>query len=150
MAHTSGVEDRLLGSIVLDADDLAPVREWLISHMSARVRPPGEASGYANYNAVLAGYIVARVSGQPYDQYIQEHILGPLGMAHTTVRWPLPPDLRERESVGYMYAEDAFQVFPKLFGQWATVPEGGMVASATDMARFMIAHLQGGSYSDAN
>ena len=66
MAHTSGFEDRLIGSLVSDASDVIPARQWLISHMSARVRPPGEAAGYSNYNAMLAGYIVARVSGEPY------------------------------------------------------------------------------------
>src|SRR5512139_1322008 len=150
MAHTSGVEDRLLGSIVLDADDLAPVREWLISHMSARVRPPGEASGYANYNAILAGYIVAQVSGQPYDQYIQEHILDPLGMVHSTARLALPPDLRPLASVGYTYAGGIFKPFPYFTGSPAGLPSGMHQASVTDMARFMIAHLQGGRYSDAD
>jgi len=74
LTHTSGFEQRLLGSLVTDPNDLMPVREGIISYMPARVRPPGEAAGYSNYNAMLAGYIVARVSGQPYDQYLQEHI----------------------------------------------------------------------------
>lgn len=150
MAHTSGFEDRLLGSVVSDANDLAPERDWLISHMSARVRPPGDCAGYANYNALLAGYFVARVSGKPYDQYIQEHILDPLGMTHSTVRSPLPSDLRARESVGYTYADGVFRAFPDYIGQPAGWPSGGHRASVADMARFMIAHLQGGRYSDAS
>lgn len=150
MTHTSGFEDRLLGSVVSDANDLAPVREWLISHMSARVHPPGEAVGYANYNAVLAGYIVARVSGQPYDQYIQEHIFDPLGMVHATAQSPIPPDLRPLASVGYTYADGAFQPFPDYTGQPAGLPSGAVQASVTDMARFMIAHLEDGRYSDEN
>jgi CubicO group peptidase (beta-lactamase class C family) len=80
MTHTSGFEDRWLESLVSDASELIPARQWLISNTPGRVRPPGEAAGYSNYNAMLAGYIVARVSGQPYDQYIQEHIFDPLGM----------------------------------------------------------------------
>ena len=149
MTHTSGFEDRLFGSGVWDANELVPVREWLLSHMSARVHPPGYA-GYANYNAVLAGYIVARVSGQPYEQYIQDHILDPLGMAHSTVQSPLPPTLRSLVSVGYTYADGVFRPFPEYFAQPAGLPSGYHLASVTDMARFMIAHLQGGRYSDAN
>src|SRR5829696_5980646 len=94
MTHTSGFEDRLRGSVVSDTDDLEPTREWLISNMPARVRPPGDIAGYSNYNAMLAGYIVARVSGEPYDQYIQEHILNPLGMVHTTAKPSMPPNIR--------------------------------------------------------
>ena len=150
MTHTSGFEDRLLGSLVSDASDVIPEREWLVSHMSARVRPPGEAPGYSNYNAMLAGYIVARVSGQPYDQYIQEHIFDPLGMLHSTARSQIPPDLRPYASVGYTYADGAFQVFPNYTAQPAGLPSGFHRASVTDMARFMIAHLQDGRYSDEN
>ncbi|MGE5264719.1 MAG: serine hydrolase domain-containing protein, partial [Acidobacteriota bacterium] len=150
MSHTSGFEDRLLGSLVTDPKDLMPVREGLISLMPARVRPPGEAAGYANYNAMLAGNIVARVSGQPYDQYIQEHILNPLGMVHSTARSPIGPDLRSHASVGYTYQQGVFQAIPDYTAQPAGLPSGAVQASVTDMARFMITHLQGGRYSDGS
>ena len=52
--------------------------------MPARIRPPGEISAYSNYGAALAGHIVAQVSGEPYDGYVQRHLLDPLGMAHST------------------------------------------------------------------
>ncbi len=150
MTHTAGFEDRYFEVAALDADDQLPTREWLISHMPARVRPPGDAAAYSNYGTSLAGYIVARVSGEPYDQYIQEHILNPLGMVHSTAQSPMPPEMREHVSVGYKYEDGAFQVFPDYLGQPALVPAAEMHASATDIARFMIAHLQDGRYSDAN
>ena len=149
MTHTSGFEDRWFGSAVTDAKDVVPVRDWLVSNMWARVRPPGYAS-YSNFNAMLAGYIVSRVSGQPYDQYIQDHILNPLGMVHSTLRAPIPSELRPLASVGYTYGDGAFQRFPEYIPQPAGMPSGMLRASVTDMARFMIAHLQGGRYSDAN
>lgn len=149
MTHTSGFENRLLESAVSDAKDLLPAREWLISHMHARVRPPGESAGYSNYNAMLAGYVVAQVSGQPYEQYIQEHILDPLGMARATAQSPIPPALRADVSVGYRYEDGAFQAFPGYLAQPAGLPSGFHHASATDMARFMIMHLQDGFYGDA-
>lgn len=150
LTHTSGFENRLLESIVADARELVPAREWLVSHMSARVRPPGEYAGYANYNAMLAGYIVARVSGQPYEQYIQDHILNPLGMAHSTVQSPTPPKLRPHSSLGYEYEDGVFQPHPEFIAQPAVLPSGMHQASVMDMARFMIAHLQDGRYHDAN
>lgn len=150
MTHTSGFEDRWLESAVSDASELISARQWLVSNTPGRVRPPGEAAGYSNYNAMLAGYIVARVSGQPYDQYIQEHIFDPLGMAHSTVQSSIPPDLRPLASVGYTYKDGAFQPFPEYIAQPAGLPSGMHQASVADMARFMIAHLQGGRYSDAN
>jgi len=150
LTHTSGFENGHFEILASDADDLVPAREWLVSHMPARVRPPGDCAGYSNYNTMLAGYIVARVSGQPYDQYIQENILNPLGMVHTTARSPIQPDLRAQASVGYTYEDGVFQATPDYMAQPAMVPAGGIQASVTDVARFMIAHLQDGRYSDAN
>jgi hypothetical protein len=129
-----------------------PPREWLISHMPAQVRPPGEVAAYSSYGTALAGYIVARVSGEPYDRYVQEHILNPLGMAHTTARSPTPQDVRAQASEGYTYEDGAFKAFPDYsdMGQPAMAPAGGMQSSATDMARFMIAQLRDGRPGDAN
>ncbi len=150
MTHTSGFEDRWLESLTSDASELISAREWLVSNSPGRVRPPGEAAGYSNYNAMLAGYIVARVSGQPYDHYIQDHILNPLGMMHATAQSPIPPDLSPLASVGYTYVDGTFQPFPDYVAQPVLLPSGALQASVTDMGRFMIAHLQGGRYSDAS
>src|SRR5215203_2164545 len=159
MTHTAGFEDLYYERLAKDPDDLLPTREWLISHMPARVRPPGEVAAYSSYGTALAGYIVARVSGEPYDQYIQEHILSPLGMAHTTAQPSMPPNIRAHTSVGYTYEDGAFKEFPDTsgmelayadMGQPALVPAGDMQSSATDMARFMIAQLRDGRHGDAN
>jgi CubicO group peptidase (beta-lactamase class C family) len=150
MTHTSGFEEKWVGSVVSDPNDVVPAGEWLASHMAARLRPPGDAAAYSNYNAMLAGYIVARVSGQPYDQYIQERILDPLGMEHSTAQDPMPADLRPYASVGYEYVNGAFQRYPDYTAQPALLSSGALRASVTDMARFMIAHLQGGFYGDAS
>ena len=148
MTHTSGFEEKWVGSLVSDANNVKPAGEWLASHLAARVRPPGDSAAYSNYNAMLAGYIVARASGQPYDQYIQEHILDPLGMVHSTARLSMPSDLRASASKGYTFIDGAFQVPTAYTIQPALAPSGVIQASITDMARFMIAHLQDGRYSD--
>jgi hypothetical protein len=131
-----------------------PVGEWLASHIPARVRLPGEVAAYSNYGTNLAGYIVTRVSGQPYEQYIKEHIFDPLGMVHSTVQWPIPPDLHAHASLGYWNIDGVLQAVPEIpddyLGQQAMAPAGGHLSSVTDMARFMIAHLENGRYSDAD
>ena len=150
LTHTAGFEDLHLDMVKLKSDELLLPREWLISHMPGRVRPPGECAAYSNYGAALAGYIVARVSGQTYSQYVQEHILNPLDMKSSTAQWSTPLDLRARESIGYMYDDGAFLVFPNLISQVDLFPAGIIRASVNDMARFMIAHLQDGRYSDTS
>ena len=154
MTHTAGFEDRSFENFTWDADGLMPAGEWLASHIPARVRPPGEVAAYSNYGAELAGDIVTRASGQPYEQYIQEHIFDPLGMMHSTIQQPLPPDLRAHASLGYWDVDGIPQAVPTIpddyLGQIAMAPAGGHVSSVTDMARFMIAHLQGGFYGNAS
>jgi CubicO group peptidase (beta-lactamase class C family) len=150
MTHTAGFEDLYLDFVSLEErEDALPPGAFLASHIPGRVRPPGEAAAYSNYGAALAGYIVERVSGLSYDQYVQEHILDPLGMAHSSAIATLHPDVMAQVSVGYQYKDGAFEIYPKFYGPSDLAPMGFMAASATDMARFMIAHLQGGFYGDA-
>ncbi len=147
MAHTAGFEDRVTGYQALTPENMTPLGEWLASHIPARVRAPGGISSYSNYGAALAGYIVERVSGLSYEDYLAKNILEPLGMEHTTVRQPLPEDWAADMSKGYVsaggqFTETGFE-YPVPF------PTGGATSTAADMARFMSAHLQGGLYRDA-
>lgn len=144
LTHTPGFEDRFFENLSLDAADVLPEREWLMTHMPARVRPPGDVAAYSNYGTQLAGYIVARAAGQSYMAYIQEHILDPLGMERSTAYSPLPPELRGYLAAGYQTVDGAFQRGPELIGTPAMAPAGAHAASAADMARFMIAHLPAG------
>ena len=151
LSHTDGFEERWFEVLAPEGEERAPWREWMMSHMPARVRPPGETAAYSNYGTALAAYVVARVSEQSFGPYVQEHILNPLGMGHTSAQWPLSPDLNALRTTGYAYEDGAFQVFPYYKGsQWVLLPVGGIQASAADMARFMIAHLPGGSIGNAN
>ena len=152
LTHTPGFEESWFETFTLDPEDRLPVGEWLSTHIPARVRPPGDSAAYSNYGAELAGYIVERVSGLPYGQYVQEHILDPLGMAHSSASGRMPANSDAQASVGYFYADDAIQTVPEgadSAGQLAMLPAGGHVSSVTDMARFLIAHLQDGRHSDA-
>ena len=150
MAHTAGFEDQHVDMVARMDEDLALEGEWLVSHIPARVRPPGEVPAYSNYGAALVGYIVAQVSGENYSQYVQNHILDPLAMEGSTAYRPTPPNLIARESVGYMDENGVIKVFPYITGQVDLYPTGVIRATVTDMARFMIAHLQDGFYGDAH
>jgi CubicO group peptidase (beta-lactamase class C family) len=155
MTHTTGFEDGGVGYLFANSEeDLIPLKEWLIRYMPARVRPPtrdfstGTNASYSNYATALAGYIVECVSGQPFDNYIDRHIFGPLGMKRTTFREPLPPELAKRMSVGYEFENGGFVGKP--FELIHSVgPAGSVSATATDMAKFMIAFLQGGGTEGA-
>jgi len=147
LSHTPGFEERGTGMAAREAKDLMPLGKWLAAYMPARVRPPGEMTSYSNYGTSLAGYIVEVVSGVPFEQYIEDNIFKPLGMAGSTFRQPLPEALGANMSTGYSYKTGAFkeEKFELLNGMG---PAGGLSACATDMARFAIAHLQNGAYGE--
>ncbi len=144
MSHTAGFEDTAFGFASINSEDMVPLDAWLVDNLPARAWPPGQVAAYSNYGAALAGYIVERVSGVPYEDYVEQNILIPLGMVNSTPRQPLPATLESNMSRGYKYLNESFQ--PQDFAYLKPFPAGGISASATDMARFMIAHLQQGRY----
>jgi CubicO group peptidase (beta-lactamase class C family) len=142
MTHTAGFEDSLKDMVTAKAS--APVvGDFLKQQVPDRVFPPGQITGYSNYGAALAGYIVERVSGQPFNEYVEQHILLPLDMHHMTFRQPLPAALAPMMSRGYLAGSDE----PEPYEMFGPSPAGGSAATAADMAKFMIAHLQNGEYA---
>ncbi|GJG89190.1 FmtA-like protein [Gemmatimonadetes bacterium T265] len=145
MTHTAGFEEDGRDLIGDDSTKRVPLGRFLATHMPARVRPPGLHSSYSNYATALAGYVVQRVSGQSWEDYVEQHVLAPLGMTHTSVRQPLPARLLPDMSQGYQWTGAAFapKPFEYVLGE---APAGSVSSSAEDMAKFMIAHLNDGAY----
>lgn len=143
MTHTPGFEEIIRDLFVDKANRLYPLDLYLKQHIPGRIFPPGKVIAYSNYGAALAGYIVQRVSGQPFDQYVAEHIFKPLGMDHSTFAQPLPKRLVPLMADGYTTASSDK---PVPFELVEAAPAGAATATITDMAKFMIAYLNGGSY----
>ena len=148
LTHTPGFEEDPRDLFTEDPAHITPMGQWLPAHIPGRVRPPGTFSSYSNWATGAAGYIVERVGGEKsWDDYIEKHIIEPLGMTHTTGRQPLPAQFADDMSVGYAYKNGEFvpQKFEIVTG---AAPAGSIGASATDMATFMIAHLNKGAFGD--
>jgi CubicO group peptidase (beta-lactamase class C family) len=144
MTHTTGFEETAKNLFVGSAEELRPTGEYLRVHMPERIFPPGATPAYSNYATTMAAYIVERVSGQNFNDYVEEHIFKPLNMTHATFRQPLPPSLLPDMSAGYVLGSGE----PKHFEYVQVAPAGSLSASAVDMTHFMIAHLQNGKYGD--
>ncbi|HKU15678.1 MAG TPA: serine hydrolase domain-containing protein [Steroidobacteraceae bacterium] len=156
MTHTAGFEDGAVGYLFANkVEDLVPLGEWIAAHPPARVRPPttnfgdGTGASYSNWATALAGRIVETVSGQSFDDYVAQHIFQPLGMTRSTFGEPLPDTLAPRMSVGYTPEAGGFKSHGFEFIH-AAGPAGSLSSTATDMARFMLAHLQDGALGDAH
>jgi CubicO group peptidase (beta-lactamase class C family) len=139
LTHTAGFEEQLKDFFA--ADRHSPnLGNYLKTHIPKQIFAPGTTPAYSNYATMLAGYVVERMSGQPFNDYIQQNIFKPIGMTRSTFAQPLPPELAPLMSNGYELASDR----PKEFESIGLFPAGSLTSSAADMSKFMLAHLQDG------
>lgn len=142
MTHTTGMEEYARGLITSDPKAAVALDEYVKHWVPTRIFAPGTTPAYSNYATTLAGYIVQRVSGQSFDDYVEQNIFAPLGMTHSSFRQPLPSALQALVSKGYKGGEDK----PKGYEIVNPSPAGNLAASGQDMGHFMIAHLQNGAF----
>jgi len=142
MTHSAGFADTSKDLFPPDLAHLKPLARMGEVPMPARIFPPGTTPAYSNYGASLAGYIVQRVSGERFEDYIARHIFAPLGMAHSTFEQPLPKAWSANMSKGYRTASGR----PGPYELVQMPPAGALATTGADLSRFMIAHLQDGEY----
>ena len=144
MNHRGGFEEGLKDLLSMDPHTFQSTETYLKGHPRPLLFAPGTVPAYSNYGAALAGYIVQRMSGEPFDRYIENHIFLPLGMQHSTFAQPLPERFQGMMSQGYRTASTA----PQPYELVVTAPAGSVASTAADMARFMLAQLQLGRLGD--
>ena len=130
LTHSAGFEEH--GSLTPGTD----LEAYVKNEPPAQAFAPGTTPGYSNYGMALAGYIVQRVSGQPFEAYVREHVLEPAGMTSSTYEQPLPAGLAG--SLGPGYTSTGEEVPFELMGDF---PAGSLTVSAPDFAAFMNAQL---------
>jgi CubicO group peptidase (beta-lactamase class C family) len=138
MTHTAGFEEVVRDLLFTNEKSKVSLRQFLIDNQPRRLFPPGVIPGYSNYGVGLGGYIVERVSGQAFEQYVHDHIFAPLGMTHSGFEQPLPNSVTP--SNGYRASDGK----PVGFEIFLPAPAGGVSSSAADMSRFALALLDGG------
>ena len=130
LTHSAGFDEK--GSLTKTTD----LETYVKTSPPVQVFAPGTTPGYSNYGMALAGYIVQRVSGQPFETYVREHVLEPAGMTTSTYEQPLPKGMASSLGPGYM--SDGEEVSFELMGDF---PAGSLTVSAPDFAAFMNAQL---------
>lgn len=123
----SGIDDMLAF--------LGEAQPWIVA-------PPGERWFYLNEGYVLLGAVIEQVSGQPYPDYIREHLLQPLGMTRSGFR---PADVQGDPDAATPYVIDREKRRTRsayLFGPIQA--DGGLISCAADLARYVAMFLAGG------
>jgi len=144
MAHRAGFEDTLQVFQFTD-DDPRSLGEILAMTQPARVFPPGARTSYSNWGSALAAHVVELVDGRSYIDIVNSDILEPLGMDSTTLVAPsqLDPGRAEQMADGLRRVGGLIETSdPMQLGPFA--PAGAMASTASDIARWMRFHLNGG------
>jgi CubicO group peptidase (beta-lactamase class C family) len=163
LSHTSGLPDTISALLsVRPAGTPVPVTAEVLRRYNLKpVRKPGLKVEYRNVNFIILGEVIERVSGQPYVDYITEHILKPLGMS---VAYSYTESMQNDMATGYLRRGD-----PTLLGvrlmmpgmRWVigkpvgrlvamrpyeldSAPVGGLVGTVEQFAPFLVAHLNNG------
>ncbi|HTD73658.1 MAG TPA: serine hydrolase domain-containing protein [Steroidobacteraceae bacterium] len=141
MTHTAGFEEVARDILVTDPKRHLDLREFLVQNQPHRLFAPGTVPGYSNYAVGLGSYIVQRVSGERFEDYVAAHIFAPLGMTHSTFYQPPPKALQDLPSQGYRSNTSEPAIGFELF---SPAGAGGISSTAADMGRFGQMLLNGG------
>ena len=139
MNHQAGFDEMPL----YKKGDKSDLEEQFRDYQPIQSFEPGTTTSYSNFSTALASYIVERISGQKYADYVHEHVFEPLGMDRTAIL----PDLSDNAYVQEKRKEDkGYDDQGKLLGDtpfklWM-YPVGGAVGTLGDLQKFAQALLE--------
>jgi CubicO group peptidase (beta-lactamase class C family) len=155
MSHTSSINDSQ-GYFNLDVINPDKNADWAKCYNDYE---PGKGYQYCNLNYNMVGTVIEKISGERFDQYVKHHILDPLKLYGGYC-----VDSLDNQRFATLYAYDSaaksFTPSPSAYAPrreeiasyvtgYSTPifsPTGGMKISATDLAKYMIMHMNDGSY----
>ncbi len=128
-----------------------PVAQWERTMLAALSRTryayePGTRYQYSNIGYAILGAALSHAAGQSYVEYVEQHILAPLGMTQTA--FEPNPQIRRHLTKGYAIANgkvDTGQPEREHRGRGYKVPNGAMYSTIGDLARFVAFQLGDGS-----
>jgi CubicO group peptidase (beta-lactamase class C family) len=137
LEHTTGWDDMSLREYAKDGLNMNLRDAFDVAHTSRVSRwRPGTRMSYCNSGPAVAAYIVEKISGQRFEDFVQQNLFGPIGMKTATYFKPAA------ESTTVLYHNDGTTPYP----YWNIIyrPAGSINASAKDMAAYVQFYLNRG------
>lgn len=131
--HTSGIPFESIGSIPISSSENA-IEETVraINHFEL-VRKPGTEYEYATINYDILGYIVEKVTGETYEQYVQQQVIAKLGLTQTFLKAQAPVEGMARGHKIEFFSPKVYDA-PDYRGN---TPAGYVVSNLNDMERWL-------------
>ncbi|MDQ8736227.1 serine hydrolase [Paenibacillus sp. LHD-38] len=142
LTHTTGFEirDPNQEDLHYDFDKAVSIQDYVRANVPPVVRKPGSSYMYDNFGSLLLGLVVEKASGVSFETYMDQNIFKPLGMNNSGFK--LEGKLKEQLATGY----DAAGQRVETYALTPTImPQGGMLTTAEDVGKFMVAFLNGGT-----
>ena len=143
LLHTSGIPTRAPqadGESATLQDQVRALASTALNHS------PGTTHEYASPNYLALGAIIEQVSGQPYADYVQQHIFTPLDMRHSFTSQEVA--LQHGMARGHRYWF-GFPIGATLPYEYDRMPTAAIISSAEDLGHYLLAQLNAGRYGGA-
>jgi CubicO group peptidase (beta-lactamase class C family) len=129
-------EDNPWGDRQLDASEDELLKQ--ISEGISFSNVPGVTYEYSNMGFAMLGKIISKVSGSPYQQYITDNIMKPIGMNDS--KWEYDDVPKEQLALGYQWIDNEWKEIPLLHdGAYGAM--GGLICSIEDFGKYVALHL---------
>ncbi|MCJ7624544.1 MAG: beta-lactamase family protein [Anaerolineaceae bacterium] len=151
LTHTSGIGETrnifsvfksLIGKLEIAAEPdepVAPLGEFYDGRLRAEIYP-GEKWAYANHAYATLGQLIEDISGQPFEEYMIEHVFEPLGMKYTD--YLLSERVMSEFAQGYNFKKGVFKPVP--YQRIIIGAAGSIFSSVNEMAKYAAAIMNGG------
>lgn len=139
LEHTSGFDDIHFRDYANDDARPNNLLDVLAHDPDSRTSrwPPGTHMSYSNSGPAVVAYVISKVTGMPFEDYVQREWFDPLGMRSTTFFQP-----QASVPAAQLYQRDA--VTPFAYWHIAMRPAGSVNSSANDMAHYVRMYLRRG------
>ena len=146
MNHNAGFQELYADMYVKERDVILTLEDALQAHEPAQIYKPGTVTAYSNWDAALAAYVVERIAGESFDDYVHQNIFEPLGMEHSALSADLSDNawVREKRKELQCYTADG-ALIPDCFYYITLYPTGMCTSTLSDFESFGKALLNGNS-----
>ena len=137
MNHNAGFQETYSDMFVKEQDAIRTLDDALQAHEPAQIYEPGTVTAYSNWGTALAAYIVERIGGESFDDYVHQNIFEPLGMEHSALSADLSDNawVREKRKELQCYTVDG-TLIPDCFYYIPLYPTGMCTSTLNDFESF--------------
>jgi len=147
MNHTGGFQETTYDIEVTDPSKLVGLEKALEQSEPAQIYEPGTVCAYSNWGTSLAAYMVEKISGEDFCDYVRGHIFEPIGIQHTS----LAPDCsdngwvkEQRQRLNcYSIYENQYEDLGKSIATILLYPSGSAMGTLGDFQTFAKAFVPG-------